>query len=184
MGGYGFRLIGALLSALVASGPATAQVIEIGTDGTTRMIAGPAVFDGSAPRAIAMRGRDLHPDFANASAASGLDPLLIRAVAWTESRFRPGALSPKGALGLMQLMPATAAELRVNAADPAENLAGGARYLRMLYDRYGDIRLALAAYNAGPRRVDRAGGIPAIAETRDYVERVLAEWARLGEGTE
>lgn len=104
-----------------------------------------------------------------------LDPWLVENVVRVESNFDPLAVSYKGAMGLMQLMPATAGELGVrHPFDPIENLEGGMRYLRYLLDRF-DERLdwALAAYHAGPTRVTRAQGIPAIDSTQDYVRRVL-----------
>jgi hypothetical protein len=102
-----------------------------------------------------------------------VDVALIRAVIEVESAYRPAARSPKGAMGLMQLMPATARQYDVDDAyDPAQNLAAGIRHLRRLLDRY-DVRLALAAYNAGEGAVARYGGIPPYRETRDYVDRVL-----------
>lgn len=104
----------------------------------------------------------------------GLTPELIKAVALVESGFNPRAVSPKGAQGLMQLMPATAAAYGVSDAfDPLENLGAGARHLRSLLDEFnGDVTLALAAYNAGSGAVRRHGGVPAYRETRDYVSKV------------
>jgi len=89
-----------------------------------------------------------------------------------ESNWNPRAVSHKGAIGLAQLMPGTAQMLRVDPADPVQNLEGGARYLRAQYERFRDWRLALAAYNAGPEAVERHGGIPPYRETRTYVARV------------
>ena len=106
----------------------------------------------------------------------GIDPHLIRAVIKTESNFDPLAISPKGAQGLMQLMPATARELDVSdPLDPQDNINGGAKCLRFLLDSYNwDLELSLAAYNAGPGRVKTL--IPNIPETRKYVAKVLASY--------
>ena len=110
----------------------------------------------------------------------GLDPALVLAVASVESGFQPKAVSPKGALGLMQLMPATATSLGVeDAFDPEVNLEGGSRYLAELLTLYGgDLRRALAAYNAGPGAVKRHGGIPPYRETRAYVKKVLERYRK------
>jgi soluble lytic murein transglycosylase-like protein len=110
-----------------------------------------------------------------AASREGLPEPLLRAVIERESGFRPCAISPKGALGLMQLLPGTAGDLGLaDVFDPAENAASGARFLSRLIARYsGSLPLALAAYNAGPSRVDAAGGVPDIPETRDYVRSIL-----------
>lgn len=106
-----------------------------------------------------------------------LPPGLMLALVWAESRFNPMAISPAGAAGLAQLMPATARELGVrNRHDPRQNIDGGARYLRQMLDRFGEVHLALAAYNAGPGAVARAGGIPRNRETPAYVRSVLQRW--------
>lgn len=108
----------------------------------------------------------------------GLDPLLVRAVIKMESDFDHRAQSKKGAMGLMQLMPGTARELAVSAPfDPEQNIHGGSRYLRQLLDQFnGNLRLALAAYNAGPDRVEKSKKIPAIPETVLYVRNVMNEY--------
>jgi soluble lytic murein transglycosylase-like protein len=100
------------------------------------------------------------------------DDLFLRLVQ-QESGWNPHARSPKGATGLAQLMPGTARALGVDINDPAENLDGGARYLRAMYDKFGSWRLALAAYNAGPGAVEQYGGIPPYAETKNYVIAIL-----------
>jgi hypothetical protein len=117
---------------------------------------------------------------AEAAQDAGLPPTLVLSVAKVESSFLSAARSPKGAIGLMQLMPATAAALGVVPEDPRANAFGGAQYLRQLLIRYrGEARLALAAYNAGPAAVDRFHEVPPIEETQIYVDRVLREYDRL-----
>jgi soluble lytic murein transglycosylase-like protein len=113
-----------------------------------------------------------------------VDPALIKAVIANESGFNANATSKVGAQGLMQLMPETAAGLGVrDAYDPAQNVAGGARYLRGLLDRFGgDKRLAIAAYNAGPGAVAKYGDVPPYAETRNYVQNVLASFDKYSSG--
>jgi hypothetical protein len=114
-----------------------------------------------------------------ASRAEGVPPAMVKAVIQAESAFDPTAVSPKGAMGLMQLMPQTARALGVSRPfEATQNVFAGTRYLRELYDRYGNWVHTLAAYNAGPSVVDRSGGVPPIAETRQYVKRVLSYYRR------
>jgi soluble lytic murein transglycosylase-like protein len=117
------------------------------------------------------------------AANRGIDGRLLAAVVWTESNFQPTVVSHAGAIGLAQLMPGTAAGLRVDPWDPIPNLDGGARYLRTQLERFGSLDLALAAYNAGPNRVQSAGpGIPNIVETQLYVVRVIERYEELSAG--
>lgn len=114
--------------------------------------------------------------------AQGVDPMLALAVAEQESRFNPRAVSGAGAQGLMQLMPVTAEEMGVDDPfDPEQNARGGVRYLKQLLDRFKSVKLALAAYNAGPARVARLGRVPNIKETKDYVRQVLERAERFTE---
>jgi soluble lytic murein transglycosylase-like protein len=107
-----------------------------------------------------------------------LSPSLLEALVWQESRWRENARSPVGAQGLAQLMPGTARYLGVDPSDPFANLEGGARYLREQLDRFdGNLEKALAAYNAGPGRVERAGGVPNIRETKQYVAAIMGRLA-------
>jgi soluble lytic murein transglycosylase-like protein len=181
---------GAVLAVLVtvfAPLPASADVLEVGASGAVWVAGGPVgagagvvpetagaysslteVADSAGP--AQWRGR-----VGELAAKYDLSPALLEALVWQESRWRTGAVSPVGARGLAQLMPGTARALDVDADDPHANLEGGARYLRMQLDSFGgDIEKALAAYNAGSGRVRRAGGIPAIRETQDYVAAILA----------
>jgi soluble lytic murein transglycosylase-like protein len=114
-----------------------------------------------------------------AAGKHGLPPEFVHSVVKAESGYRPDAVSPKGAVGLMQLMPSTARELNANPYDPAQNVEAGTAYLAELLRQYGGASdLALAAYNAGPGAVDRFKGVPPYRETRNYVERVLREYTR------
>ena len=172
--------------------------MEIASDGTVsiRQGAGAATWEVVTPasdKTVDQNGQPIVPAYAysdvspppvppqfkaaltQAATAANLSPTLLSALVWQESRWNPQAVSPKGAMGLAQLMPATARYLGVNPADPVQNLIGGARYLRMLLDQFdGDVEKALAAYNAGPGRVRSAGGVPAIAETRNYVSSIVS----------
>ncbi len=164
---------------------ASAQVLEIGGDGAVIVHdrAEVTLSQGATPIVSAPTHRHggrrasgvvSHGDVASAAEGADLSPDLVEAVAWRESRLRHGLVSPKGAIGEMQLMPTTAAALGVDPFDADQNLRGGAAYLRGLMRRYdGDIVRALAAYNAGPGAVDRYGGVPPFKETRDYVANIL-----------
>jgi soluble lytic murein transglycosylase-like protein len=117
------------------------------------------------------------PHIYAAEAQFALPPGLLDALVWTESRYNPFAISKAGAVGLGQLMPGTARDMGVvNRFDPRANILGAARYLRQMIDKFGMVHLALAAYNAGPRSVERAGGIPRNGETPAYVRNVLRSW--------
>jgi soluble lytic murein transglycosylase-like protein len=138
-----------------------------------------------AVKASASKNRNAFDDNIRLAAEQyDLDFGLIKAVIHTESGFDPKARSGPGAQGLMQLMPATAKRYRVTDAwDPAQNINAGAKHLRYLLKRYGDLSLALAAYNAGEGNVDKYGGIPPFTETQDYVERVTGRYTRLYGGS-
>lgn len=123
-----------------------------------------------------LSGPVLDPIIQKAAASNSLAPNLLRAVIRRESAFQPCAVSRAGALGLMQLMPSTAALLGVgDPFDPEENVSAGSRFLRQMLDRFsGDLPLALGAYNAGPARVEASRGIPPIPETQAYVQDILS----------
>jgi soluble lytic murein transglycosylase-like protein len=117
---------------------------------------------------------DIDSAIQQAAARHNVDPNLVRAVVKVESNFNPNAVSRKGAMGLMQLMPATARQLNVkNPFDPEQNVDAGVRHLKKLLESYGgDVRLTLAAYNAGAGAVARSSGVPRYAETQNYVRRI------------
>lgn len=139
-----------------------------------------AIAAGTAWRAALPQHAAWIDDIERAALAAGLDPRLFASVVWAESGFTPDAVSPAGAIGLAQLMPGTADSLGVDPWDPAENLAGGARYLATNVRRFGSVDLGLAAYNAGPGAVLTANGIPDNPETQAYVARVLGYYESLG----
>jgi soluble lytic murein transglycosylase-like protein len=149
----------AVATRLVDTAPATLPVAT--AKSTTRAV---RVCDVRTPYGRAFRA---------AARETGLPLTLLVAVAWEESRMDPHAESAVGAQGLLQLMPATARELRLDGDDPETNVLAGARYLKQMIDRFGSLDLALAAYNAGPTAVERAGGAPTVATLR-YAKNIEA----------
>lgn len=169
--------------ACLLAAPVAAQVYEVGDDGSVERLdrppaSAPPHAVGAAPSARALAYRPL---VAAAAECYALSPALVDAVAHVESRYDPAAVSPARAIGIMQLMPGTARDLGVvDAHDPAANIRSGTAYLRQLLDRFdGDLVRTIAAYNAGPAAVLRAGGIPAYPETRSYVSLVLDRMAEV-----
>lgn len=140
----------------------------------------PSQVVDAVPAAVADRIRAFMPSVEKYARDNGVDTALVKALIRQESGFNPNAVSGSGALGLMQLMPATAKGLGVeNPLDPEQNLAGGIRHLKGLLARYhGNVPLALAAYNAGGGAVDKHGGIPPYKETQNYVRNILAMYIR------
>lgn len=134
----------------------------------------PAAGSYSFQRGRPFTDREIDGAIEQAAARHNVDPNLVRAVIKVESNFNPNAVSRKGAMGLMQLMPQTARQLHVtNPFDPQQNVDAGVRHLKQLMESYGgDVRLSLAAYNAGSGAVARSAGVPRIAETRNYVRRI------------
>ena len=168
---------------------AHADVLEVGVEGA-QWVTGPLAetppagagdYDSSGRviyRSFAVQTTGIPVEYsakiAELSERYGLSQALLAALVWQESRWRADAVSPAGARGLAQLMPATARYLGVDPDDPLANLEGGARYLREQIDRFdGDLEKALAAYNAGPGRVEEAQGIPPIQETQRYVAAIM-----------
>ena len=180
------RLLSSLAIIAFSSSPSYGQVIEIGGDGEATIYDAPTIFadEGNSPvfERTVYAGQPLSQRSATIGLAAqvereyGLPSGIVDAVIYQESRGRMNAVSSKGALGLMQLMPGTAAQLGVNPYDANQNIRGGARYLRQQIDRFGSIPLALAAYNAGPGAVVRYGGIPPYRETQNYVATILGRW--------
>ena len=183
--GVNFAVVGAALGTVLGTAPAAlAQVLSIGDDGAVTIYSGPQVFTSEGARPIApptatsaITRAEVAAAIQEASLRHAVPAPVVEAVAWQESRFNQAAISPKGARGVMQLMPATASTLGVDATDLKSNIDGGVAYLAQQMRRYGDLRLALAAYNAGPGAVDRYGDVPPYAETQTYVRTILARLA-------
>ena len=173
-----------LFAAVIAAATpiaAQAQVIEIDSSGAAQTYNGPTLFTVADAVPIMIEAtQTLSEDpislIEQAARVHRLDPTLLKAVAWQESRGRMSAVSNKGAQGVMQLMPGTALELGVDPRSLSGNIRGGAMYLRQQIDRFGSVPLALAAYNAGPGAVIRYRGIPPYRETRDYVAKIMGRW--------
>ena len=153
-----------------------------GTPSAIRRVLPPSATatGGTGATGAALAGVPFAQLFAGAGGRHGVDPALLAAVAKAESGYDPSAVSGAGAQGLMQLMPATARELGVDALDPTQAVDGSARLLSDLLTRFGGrVDLALAGYNAGAGAVQRYGGVPPFAETRSYVDRVTSNWEAL-----
>jgi len=164
---------------------ASAQVLSIGDDGAVTTYAGPQVYTDEGVRPVAPPAAapsaatpaEVAQAIQESSLRHSVPAPVVEAVAWQESRYNQGAISPKGARGVMQLMPATATTLGVDAGDLRGNVDGGTAYLAQQIRRFGDLKLALAAYNAGPEAVSRYGDVPPFAETQTYVRAILARLA-------
>jgi cell wall-associated NlpC family hydrolase len=152
------------------------RIVSPGTASVTGASTNPIVSDGGQLHSPSDAERLYQPLFESAGQRWDIDPDLLAAVAQTESNFNRYAVSPVGAQGLMQFMPATAAEMGVDPSDPASAIDGAARYLRTSIDQFGSTELAIASYNAGRGAVSRFGGIPPYPETQNYVEKVTQSW--------
>jgi soluble lytic murein transglycosylase-like protein len=185
---------GSILAALMLAAtavPAAAEVLEIQPDGAVTRYAGPAVYSSEGVRPLVAQAtaparaapQEIAQALQDSAARHAVSAPLVEAVAWQESRFNQAAVSPKGAMGVMQLMPATARTLGVDASTLAGNVDGGVAYLGQMLRRFeGDLPRALAAYNAGPEAVQRYGGVPPYAETQAYVRAILGRLAIAGVG--
>ena len=176
------RLAVIVTIAALAAGSAAAErsagvFIFTAPDGTRRIVNIPAHGVGTItiPQGATARRAALWPAVEETSRSHGLDPRLVDLVIRMESGYNPRAVSPKGALGIMQLMPQTASLYNVaNAFDPLQNIRAGVRYLKDLLQRFNsNVAFALAAYNAGPGAVERSGGVPPYDETQNYVKAIL-----------
>ncbi len=177
----GAALVSALSAASLDGFAAKAETVVRADRRTGRLVRVVAAPKPAPAPADAARVPGLVEEIAR---SHGVDPLLVHAVIQTESNYNPFALSPKGAQGLMQLMPATARRFGVrNTFDIQQNLRGGASYLKHLLELFGDRELALAAYNAGEEAVIRHNGIPPYPETREYVRRVAGRYAEARNAT-
>jgi soluble lytic murein transglycosylase-like protein len=176
----GLRLLALfVLSSLACAGAVAAGAVA----GGRGAVAAPSRIPALPARDEAVVGTcpiptEFRPAFARAAHDTGFQLSMLVAVAQVESSFRPDARSEADARGLLQVLPSTAAELKLDADRPESNVLAGARYLKQLLDRYHRTDLALAAYNAGPTAVDRAGGAP-YSETQTYVANVQQRWAAL-----
>lgn len=164
-------------AAALGDGVAGATPVSAGTDAAAA--AGGAPVGSGWKAKLPAAGRRWADAIETAATRHGIDPRLLAALVKAESGFRQEARSHAGAIGLAQLMPGTARGLGVDPYNPIENLEGGARFLKSMKDQFGSDELALAAYNAGPGRVQRAGGIPDIRETRNYVPKVMRFYNQL-----
>ena len=190
-GGRAIAVFLCLLPAALAAAAEESSVREKQVDGETIFTMRPSRRPDASRPAVPLSPRKAAPPeieaiVADASARHGMDPRLVTTVIGVESGFNALAVSPKGARGLMQLMPLTARQYGVqNVHDPRENIEGGVAYLKDLTRRYnGDLRLALAAYNAGPEAVERASGVPNFRETRDYLRKIESRYGVLALGGE
>lgn len=190
------------LATVLAGGPALAQTLEVHADGAVVSYEGDyqRLSPGAHPNALIIRSAHRHVRSSGstpappASVAAAIhasaerhqvDEGLVTAVAWQESHYRNEAVSRKGARGTMQLMPATARRLGVDSSSTEGNIEGGVVYLSRMMARYdGDTAKALAAYNAGPEKVDRYGGVPPYRETQGYVHSIMGRMGHVGAADE